>query len=229
MSKKILEKFFLEPYVNMSCIQLGYDYDLYQKRRKRNIIIAIIIFVILLLVAIVLRSITILILSVIVSYFLFRLEFLKVKRREKKDIDDLVQIYPLFIQTLISLLYTNDNLIKVFLILESYNFHPYINRSIVILVNKYQLNYENQELIFAEFCSIFDISSASLLHQLLNNINRYGVNDQEIKLLEEKVEQEYDLYIQNKLNDDSKKIIQLGFLSVILFLCLLTLILLFSM
>lgn len=218
---KILNKYFKEPYVNVICVELGENITDYKRKRSINIVIGIILAAIIMFAGIVLKLVLLIILGIAVGYYFFRREYLRIKRKERKTREELIKIYPLLVQTFISLLYTNDNLIKVFLLLENYHFDPYIDRALVIMINKYQLNPENSELIFAEFCNIFETSSASLLHQLMVNISRYGVNDSEIKLLESKLEQEYDKYIAKKIQEDSKQVIQYGNIGVTAFIGLL--------
>lgn len=222
---KFMTKYFKEPYVNVLCVELGEDIQKYKRKRNINIIIGIILAAVFLFIGVVLKSIIIIALAFVIGYLGYRRQYLRIKRKERKTRDELINVYPLLVQTFISLLYTNDNLIKVFLLLESYHYHPYIDRALVIMINKYQVNPENSELIFAEFCNIFQTSSASLLHQLMVNISRYGVNDDEIKLLESKIDQECDKYIIKKTQEDSKKVIQYGNIGVTVFVGLLLLVL----
>lgn len=218
---KFLDKYFKEPYINVICVELGESIKDYKSKRNMNILIGVILAAIIIFAGIVLKSIILIIAAVVIAYFFYRKEYLRIKRKERATREELIKIYPILVQTFISLLYTNDNLIKVFLLLENYHFHPYIDRALVIMINKYQLNPENSELIFAEFCNIFETSSASLLHQLLVNISRYGVNDDEIALLESKVEQECDKYIVKKTQIDCRKILQYGNVGVTAFVALL--------
>lgn len=223
--KKILDKYFTEPYVNVLCVELEVSIKEYKLKRNISIVLGAILAAILLFLGIVLKNVLIIVLAFVAAYGGYRHQYLRIKRRERKTRAQLVKIYPLFVQTFISLLYTNDNLIKVFLLLESYHFDPYIDRALIIMINKYQVNPENSELIFAEFCNIFETTSASLLHQLMVNISRYGVNDDEIKLLESKIEQDCEKYIINKTLDDSKKVKQYGYIGVVAFVGLLLLVL----
>lgn len=218
---KFIDKYFKEPYINVLCVELGEDISEYKKRRHHNIIIGIILAAVLIFVSIVLKNILLFIAAFVIAYVAYRRQYNRIKRKEKKAREELIKVYPLVVQTFVSLLYTNDNLIKVFLLLENYHYHPFIDRALVIMINKYQVNPENSELIFAEFCNIFETSSASLLHQLMVNISRYGVNDDEIKLLEMKVEQECDKYIMKKTADDSRKVLQYGNIGVTIFVALL--------
>ncbi len=218
---KILNKYFKEPYINVICVELGEDIVAYKRKRSINILIGIILAAIFIFAGIVLKTVLLIILAIAIAYYFYRREYLRIKRIERQTRDELVKIYPLLVQTFISLLYTNDNLIKVFLLLQNYHYDPYIDRALVIMINKYQVNPENSELIFAEFCNIFETSSASLLHQLMVNISRYGVNDEEIKLLESKIDQECDKYIVSKTQEDSRKVIQYGNIGVTAFLGLL--------
>lgn len=215
---KFIEKYFKEPYINVLCVELNVDLPSYKKRRNRNLVLSIIIGALLILAAIILKSIMLVVVALFTIYYGYRLEYLKVKKMEQRTKDKLKMLYPVFVQTFISLLYTNDNLIKVFLILESYHFDPYIDRSIIILINKYQLNPENNEIIFAEFCNIFNTSSASLLHQLLVNISEFGVNDDEINLLEHKINQEYDDYIKKTTFEKRKSLMQYGNIAITMFM-----------
>lgn len=217
---KFLDKYFKEPYVNVICVELGENIKEYKSKRYLNIVVGVILAAIIIFAGIVLKSILLIVSAVAISYFFYRKEYLRIKRKERTTREELIKIYPILVQTFISLLYTNDNLIKVFLLLENYHFHPYIDRALVIMINKYQLNPENSELIFAEFCNIFETSSASLLHQLLVNISRYGVNDDEIALLETKVEQECDKYIIKKTENDCRKIMQYGNIGATAFVAL---------
>lgn len=223
--KKLINKYFSEPYVNVLCVELGVSIKDYKLKRNISIVVGVILAAIFLFLGIVLKSVIVIILAFLIAYAGYRRQYLIIKRKERKTRSQLVKIYPLFVQTFISLLYTNDNLIKVFLLLENYHFDPYIDRALVIMINKYQVNPENSELIFAEFCNIFETTSASLLHQLMVNISRYGVNDDEIKLLESKIEQDCDKYIINKTQEDSKKISQYGYIGVVVFVGLLLLVL----
>lgn len=218
---KILNKYFKEPYINVICVELGEDIVAYKRKRSINILIGIILAAIFIFTGIVLKTVLLIILAIAIAYYFYRREYLRIKRIERQTRDELVKIYPLLVQTFISLLYTNDNLIKVFLLLQNYHYDPYIDRALVIMINKYQVSPENSELIFAEFCNIFETSSASLLHQLMVNISRYGVNDEEIKLLESKIDQECDKYIVSKTQEDSRKVIQYGNIGVTAFLGLL--------
>lgn len=226
---KFITKYFKEPYLNVLCVELGIDILKYKKSKQINIVVGIILAAIFAFLAIILKNVLLIVLAVIIAYYSYRKEFLKIKRMEKNTRDELLKIYPIFVQTFISLLYTNDNLIKVFLLLENYHFHPYIDRALVIMINKYQVNPENSELIFAEFCNIFNTSSASLLHQLLVNISKYGVNDSEIALLETKIEQECDKYIITKTAQTSKKSLQYGNIAVTLFLVVLVMLVIVSL
>lgn len=218
---KILNKHFKEPYINVICVELGENIVDYKRKRSINIVIGVILAAILIFAGVVLKTVLLIVLAVAIAYYFFRREYLRIKRKERKTREELIKLYPVLVQTFISLLYTNDNLIKVFLLLESYHFDPYIDRALVIMINKYQVNPENSELIFAEFCNIFETSSASLLHQLMVNISRYGVNDDEIKLLESKIDQECDKYIVKKTQEDSRKVIQYGNIGVTAFIGLL--------
>lgn len=226
---KILNKYFKEPYINVICVELGEDILRYKKRRNRNVIIGLLLTLIFIFLGIILKSVLIIILAIVIGYYSYRREYLRIKRKERKTREQLIKIYPVLVQTFISLLYTNDNLIKVFLLLENYHFDPYIDRALVILINKHQVNPENCEIIFAEFCNIFETSSASLLHQLLVNINKYGVNDDEIRLLENKVEQEANQYIVSKAVIDSKRINQYGWMGVTAFIGLVLIVLVSSL
>lgn len=222
---KIIDKYFKEPYINVLCVELGVDIKDYKSKRSVNIVVGIIIAAIFLFIGIVLKNVVLLILAVVIGYYGYRRQYLLIKRKERKTREELIKLYPILVQTFISLLYTNDNLIKVFLLLENYHFHPYIDRALVIMINKYQINPDNSELIFAEFCNIFETSSASLLHQLMVNISRYGVNDDEIALLETKIDQECDKYIVKKTQNESRKILQYGNIGMTLFVGLLLFIL----
>lgn len=218
---KIFEKLFKEPYINILCVELGESIKDYKSRRNLNIIMGIILAAVFIFVGVVLKSILIIVLAVLIGYAGYRRQYLRIKRKERKTRDELVKIYPILVQTYISLLYTNDNLIKVFLLLENYHFHPYIDRAIIIMINKYQVNPENSELIFAEFCNIFETSSASLLHQLMVNISRYGVNDDEIKLLEGKIDQECEMLIASKTQAEARKILHYGNVAIVMFVVML--------
>lgn len=209
--------YFKEQYVNVICVELGININDYKRKRTINIVVGLIAGMLCVFGGIVLKNILIMVLGIVIAYYGYRREYLHVKRKERKTREHLIKVYPLLVQTFISLLYTNDNLIKVFLLLENYHFDPYIDRALVIMINKYQVNPENSELIFAEFCNIFDTSSASLLHQLMVNISRYGVNDSEIKLLESKVDQGCDKYFAKVTQEDSRKVIIYGSLGVVAF------------
>lgn len=216
-----IERFFKEPYINILCVELGINLDEYKQKRNRNIVMSLILAALFIFVGVVLKSIIIMLLAVVIAYLGYRSQYLKVKQIERKTKEELVKMYPILVQTFISLLYTNDNLLKVFILLQNYHFHPYIDRNLIIMINKYQVNPENSELIFGEFCNIFETSSASLLHQLLVNVNNYGINDNEIELLEKKVEQEYNRFIVQKEKEDSKKIALYGNAGVVLFVAML--------
>lgn len=216
----LFTKYFKEPYVNVICVELAININEYKHKRTVNIVVGLVLAVLGILGGIVLKNILLIILGIAAGYYGYRRQYLKVKRKERKTREQLIKLYPLFVQTFISLLYTNDNLIKVFLLLENYHFDPYIDRALVIMINKYQVNPENSELIFAEFCNIFDISSASLLHQLMVNISRYGVNDSEINLLEAKINQECDMYFTKITQDDSRKVIVYGTAGVVAFVAI---------
>lgn len=218
---KFTERFFKEPYINILCVELGINLDEYKQRRNRNIVFSLVLAALFIFVGAVLKSVIIMLLALVIAYLGYRSQYLKVKRIERKTKEELAKMYPILVQTFISLLYTNDNLLKVFILLQNYHFHPYIDRNLIIMINKYQVNPENSQLIFGEFCNIFETSSASLLHQLLVNVNNYGINDNEIELLEKKVEQEYDRFIVQKEKDDSKKIALYGNLGVVLFVAML--------
>ncbi len=223
---KLITNIFKEPYVNVLCVEFGISLDEYKKNKTVNIVIGLFTMIILILLGIVIKSMLVVILAVIIGYLFYRRQYLKLKKLENKTKEHLKTVYPVFVQTFISLLYTNDNLIKVFLLLENYHFDPYIDRAIVIMVNKYQHNPENDNIIFAEFCNIFEVTSASLLHQLLVNISRYGVNNEEIVLVESKIRAESDKYIHDNATADSKLILQYGYIAITLFITLIALILL---
>lgn len=224
-----LEKYFKEQYINVICVELGINISDYKRKRTINIVAGIILGLLSIFGGIVLKNILLIGIGIVVAYYGFRREYLKVKRQENKTREHLIKVYPLFVQTFISLLYTNDNLIKVFLLLENYHYDPYIDRALVIMINKYQVNPENSELIFAEFCNIFDTSSASLLHQLMVNISRYGVNDSEIKLLESKIDQECDKYYAKATQEDSRRVIVYGSIGVVAFVGLILCVLISTM
>ncbi len=217
-----ITKYFKEPYINALCVELAIEIKDYKSNRQKNITFGIIAGAVLIFLGIVLKSLIVLLLSIATIYYGFRREYLKVKAIEKRTKSQIRKVYPIFVQTLISLLYTNDNLIKVFILLQSYHFDPYIDRAIVIMINKYQLNPENAELIFAEFCNIFTTSSASLLHQLLMNINDYGVNDEEIHLLEKKIEQDTNEYFseQTRIERNMMSMYGNGAVALLVGLCL---------
>ncbi|WOO87055.1 hypothetical protein RZE82_08045 [Mollicutes bacterium LVI A0039] len=217
----LIERYLREPFINVLCVELGIELRDYKLKRNVSIAIGVIIAILAIFSGIVFANVFLIVSGIVSIYIGYRLQYWRIKRLERKTRDQLLSVYPILVQTFISLLYTNDNLIKVFLLLENYHYHPYIDRALVILINKYQLNPENSELIFAEFCNIFETSSASLLHQLLVNINEYGVNDNEISLLEAKIETECDKYISAKTLNDGRKIFQIGAVGVTAFICLL--------
>lgn len=217
MLNKFIFEYFKEPYVNVICVETGQSIVEYRRKRTINIIVGIVLSLILLSMAVVVKNAILIVVAILVGYFFYRKEYLQLKAKERQAREELKKIYPLFVQTFISLLYGNDNLIKVFLLLEQYHFHPYIDRALIILINKYQQDSDNSELIFAEFCSIFEVTSSSLLHQLLVNISRYGVNDKEVRLIEMKVEQESVEYTDEKIKKDSNKILQISYMAIIIF------------
>lgn len=214
----ILNFLIKEPFVNVICAELGIDFEDYRLQRKRYIITGIIAMLFVMIIATVLKKMYLLIIGFALLYVCYRFAYLSIKNKEQKTKIELQNMYPVFVQSFISLLYTNDNLIKVFLILEHYNLHPVINRQLIILINKYQQSPNNADLIFGEFCQIFNTSSASLLHQLMVNINIQGVNDSEIIMIENKIAQDYNQYIDKVLNVEVKKIYQYGYLALLVFL-----------
>lgn len=214
----LINNFIKEPYINVICVELGIDYEEYKRKRLIYIVIGIISMVAIITLGIVLKKLYLLILSIFVMYLFYRLAYIRVKILEQKIKVELFNLYPVFVQTFISLLYTNDNLIKVFLILEHYDFHPVINRQIIILINKYQQNPENAQLIFGEFCLIFNTSSASLLHQLMVNVSAQGINESEIVMIENKINQDYRDYIDKVAEQEVRQIYQYGYISIVIIL-----------
>ncbi len=223
---KFIDKYFREPYINVLCVELNIDLEDYKRRRNISTIIGVLLGAILIFLAVILKNIFLILIAIVVIYYGYRNQYMRIKKLEQKTKDRIKMLYPVVVQTFISLLYTNSNLIKVFLILESYHFDPYIDRAIVILINKYQLNPENNEIIFAEFCNIFNTPSASLLHQLLVNVSQFGVHDDEINILEHKIRQEYDDYVTKTTINKRKELMQVGNIAIVIFLviCLVALI-----